>query len=66
MNKLDRYDARKLEEMLVILRQIENYNYVPSSRLSKKLETIDNKLVHLLETELEPKLQAEYNQVGRV
>ena len=66
MNKLDRYDALKMQEILKKLNEVEDYNYIPSSSLTKKLATIHNKIENILATELEPKLQAEYNQEGKV
>ena len=43
------------------------YNYSSgSSPLEKKLNTIYTKLEHLLDTELEPKLQEEWNLLGRI
>lgn len=35
-------------------------------RLEKKLNTIYTKLEHLLDTELEPELQEEWNLLGRI
>ena len=66
MNKLDRYDANKIIEAKRILSGVHDYNYVPSSSLSKKLNTILDKLEKILNTELEPKLQEEWNLLGRI
>ncbi len=66
MNKLDRYDALKVIEAKKILSGVHDYNYTESSSLSKKLNTVLNKLEKILDTELEPKLQEEYNLLGRI
>ena len=65
MNKLDRYDALKLIEAQKIINKVAEYNYTSeSNKLYKKLNTISNKIDKILETELEPKLQEEYNLIG--
>lgn len=67
MNKLDRYDALKIIEIKKQVSEILDYNYYSgSSPLEKKLNTISSKLEHLLDTELEPKLQEEWNLLGRI
>lgn len=66
MNKLDRYDALKIIEIRKMLEGIIGYNNIESSSLFKKLNTIDNKLEKLLDTELEPKLQEEWRLLGRL
>lgn len=65
-SKLDRYDARKIEAILKTLNEVYDYNYIPSSPLTKKLETIRGKIERLLQTELEPGLQEEYEKGGKV
>lgn len=65
MNKLDRYDYLKLIEAKDIILEIDAYNYSSESQpLHRKLTTIIKKIDHVLNTELEPKLQEEYNLVG--
>lgn len=67
MNKLDRYDAQRLIQARKMINGIAEYNYTSdSNRLYKKLNTIVTKIDHILETELEPKLQEEYNLLGHV
>lgn len=66
MNKLDRYDTLKLIEARKIINAIRDYNSSCSSPLYKKLNTIVKKIDSILDTELEPKLQEEYNLLGRV
>lgn len=66
MNKLDRYDTLKLIEARKIINAIRDYNNICSSPLYKKLDTIVKKIDSILDTELEPKLQEEYNLSGRV
>lgn len=67
MNKLDRYDALRIIEIKKKVSEISDYNYSSgSSPLEKKLNTIYAKLKHLLDTELEPKLQEEWNLLGRI
>ena len=67
MNKLDRYDTLKLIEARKIINAIRDYNNsCSSSPLYKKLNTIVKKIDSILDTELEPKLQEEYNLLGRV
>ena len=48
MYKLDEYDRRELIKAEEIIVKIYNYNYVPSSPLTKKLDTILNKIQNLL------------------
>lgn len=67
MNKLDRYDALKVIEIKKKVSEVLGYNYSSgSSSLEKKLNTIYRKLEHLLDTELEPGLQKEWNLLGRI
>lgn len=67
MNKLDRYDALKIIEIKKKVSEVLDYNYSSgSSPLEKKLNTIYSKLERLLDTELEPMLQEEWNLLGRV
>lgn len=67
MNKLDRYDAKKLLNVKGEIRSIMDYNYTSNSnRLYRKLNTILNKVDNLLNTELEPELQEEYRLTKRI
>ena len=67
MNKLDRYDARRLIEAKTTIASIRDYNYTSeSNRLYKKLNTICNKIDKILDTELEPEVQLEYSTFGRI
>ena len=66
MNKIDRYDAQKLIKAQKVISEVADYNYISdSSPLCRKLNTIIRKIDRLLETELEPELQEEYNLLGR-
>ena len=55
MNRLDEYDREKLRNARNIINEVADYNYIPSSSLSKRLDTILNKIDWLLE---------EYNKGG--
>lgn len=67
MNKLDRHDALKLIEVKKKIHEVADYNYTSDSQpLYRKLTTVINKIDHILDTELEPKLQEEYNLVGKL
>jgi len=67
MSKLDRYDALRLIEARKIIDGVDAYNYISDSNpLHCKLETIVKKIDYILNTELEPKLQEEYNLLGRI
>jgi hypothetical protein len=66
MNKLGRYDALKLQDAIQTITEVYEYNYIPSSSLTKKMETVLSKLEHILDTELEVDLQREYKEYGRV
>ena len=67
MNKLDRYDAIKLIEARKIIDGIYEYNFTSESdRLCCKLSTIISKIDKVLDTELEPDLQKEYDLLGRL
>lgn len=66
MNKLGRYDALKLQDAIKIITEVYEYNYMPSSSLTKKTETVLSKLEYILNTELEADLQREYKEYGRV
>lgn len=67
MIKLDRYDAKKLIEAKKIIEGVRDYNYTSDSNpLFKKLCTITSKIDNVLNSELEPELQEEYDILGRV
>lgn len=51
--KLDSYDVNKLAEARKLIYQVYEYNYNPSSSLTKKLDTILNKLDKLIVNEKE-------------
>lgn len=64
---IDRFDGRRLQEALKILKKVRDYNYVcESNPLYRKLDTVCRKVENLLMTELEPKLQEEYRTRGKV
>ena len=48
MYRLDEYDKDKLRNARKLIEEIADYNYVPSSPVSKKLDTILNKIDKLL------------------
>lgn len=67
MIKLDRYDAQKLIEARNKINGVAEYNYTSESNpMYRKLCTIVNKIDRVLETELEPELQEEYNLLGKL
>ena len=67
MNKIDRYDAQKLIKAQKLISEVADYNCISdSSPVCRKLNTIITKIDRLLETELEPELQEEYNLLGRI
>ena len=67
MNKLGRFDGLKLIEARKHINGIAEYIYTSeSNRLYRKLMTIVNKIDNVLASELEPKLQEEYNLLGRL
>jgi hypothetical protein len=67
MNKIDRYDARKLTEAKKLIQEVAEYNYTSDSNpLWRKFSTIISKLDNILNNELEPELQEEYKLSGRI
>ena len=54
-NKLDLYDTNKLKEARKLISQVHEYNWFPSTRLTKKLETILKKLDNVIENEMDEK-----------
>lgn len=51
-NKLDLYDTNKLKEARKLINQVHEYNWFPSTPLTKKLETIIKKLDNVIENEI--------------
>ena len=51
--KLDLYDTNKLAEARELIYQVYEYNYNPSSPLTKKLNTILDKLDKIIESKKE-------------
>lgn len=49
-NKLDLYDTHKLEEAREIIKKVYEYNWFPSTSLTKKLDTILDKLDKIIES----------------
>ena len=66
MNKLDSYDANKIVQARKLIDEVRDYNNIQSSSLYRKLNTVIVKLDAILNTELEPELQEEYNRSGRI
>ena len=67
MNKLDRYDAQELLKARKIVDKTRDYNYTSDSDpLYRKLSTIVNKIDAILNKELEPRLQEEYDLLGKI
>ena len=48
-NKLDLYDINKLKEARKLICKVSEYNYFPGSSLTKRLETILNKLDKIIQ-----------------
>jgi hypothetical protein len=48
-NKLDLYDTNRLKEAIKIINKVYEYNYFPSTPLTKKLWTILGKLDKIIE-----------------
>lgn len=51
VNKLDEYDTNKLKDARKLIYQVYEYNWFPSSSLTKKLDTILRKLDNVIENE---------------
>ena len=67
MNKIDRYDGKKLIEAKRLIVEVAEYNYTSESNpLYRKLSTIISKLDNVLLNELEPELQTEYEHSGKI
>ena len=45
---LDKYDVTKLKEAYKLITEVYEYNFTPSSRLAKRLDTICHKLASLI------------------
>ena len=52
-NKLDLYDTEKLKKAEKLIREVYEYNYMPSTSLTKKLDTVLRKLEHIMTEEVE-------------
>lgn len=50
-NKLDTYDTNKLNKARELILQVYEYNYMPSTPLTKKLDTVIRKLENIIENE---------------
>lgn len=50
-NKLGEFDTRKLEQARKLVLEVHEYNWFPSTSLTKKLETILRKIDIVLATE---------------
>ena len=50
-NKLDEYDTNKLKEAKRLILQVYEYNYMPSTPLTKKLDIVIRKLENIIENE---------------
>jgi hypothetical protein len=48
-NKLDLYDTNRLKDAREIIQMVYEYNWFPSTSLTKKLDTILSKLNKILE-----------------
>ncbi len=61
MNKLDRYDSEKLVKAKLLINEVYDYNYISESdKLTRKLNTILDKIDKVLETETEQEVHNEY------
>lgn len=49
-NKLDLYDTNRLKEAREIIKKVYEYNWFPSTSLTKKLGTILSKLDKIIES----------------
>jgi len=58
-NKLDLYDTNKLKEARKLINEVHEYNWLPSTPLTKKLNTILNKLDSVIETEIAEKYKSQ-------
>ena len=54
-NKLDLYDTDKLKQARKLINEVHEYNWFPSTPLTKKLNTILNKLDSVIENEIAEK-----------
>ena len=48
-NKLDLYDTNRLKDAIEIIKKVYEYNWFPSTPLTKKLGTVLSKLDKILE-----------------
>lgn len=54
-NKLDLYDTNKLKQARKLINEVYEYNWFPSTPLTKKLDTILRKLDSVIENEMDEK-----------
>lgn len=54
-NKLDLYDTNKLKEARKLINEVYEYNWLPSTPLTKKLNTVLKKLDGIIENEVAEK-----------
>ena len=52
-NKLQKFDKERVETAYIILKDTYDYTYIPHTPLTRKLETILNKIEKLLQEESE-------------
>lgn len=50
-NKLDEYDINKLKEAKKLILEVYEYNYMPSTSLTKRLDTVLRKLDSIINSE---------------
>ena len=58
-NKLDLYDTNKLKEARKLINEVHEYNWFPSTPLTKKLDTILKKLDSVIENEIADKYKSQ-------
>ena len=50
-NKLDEYDINKLKEAKKLILEVYEYNYMPSTSLTKRLDTVLRKVDSIINSE---------------
>lgn len=50
-NKLDEYDINKLKEAKKLILEVYEYNYMPSTSLTRRLDTVLRKLDSIINSE---------------
>ena len=58
-NKLDLYDTNKLKQARKLINEVYEYNWFPSTPLTKKLDTILKKLDSVIENEIAEKYKSQ-------